>query len=307
MNAHDRGPEDTPKTVSDTADLAFRLGEAMKRGESQAGTEGLDTTRTTPEDLVLGRLALETGKITPDQLREALRQQEQAAGRGEKLSLESYFLARNWIPADALAALKAPPVKPPDPVQAPSRYELQNLVGQGATAMVYRAWDRELKRPVALKMLRETAAMSETARARFRREAQVAAGLSHPNIVRCTTRVSGRAALPGDGAGRGRPFSEMLTTPPSTCQAARASGAGLPRRRGRPRPRHRPPRPQARERPHHRRRDGEVETSAWLISSRRPRSSRRPARRWELPHMSPEQVEGRTGRSGTDVYAGAIL
>ncbi len=63
------------------------------------------------------------------------------------------------------------------------RYEMRKLVGQGATAMVYEAWDRELKRPVALKMLRESAAMSETARARFRREAQVAAGLSHPNIV----------------------------------------------------------------------------------------------------------------------------
>jgi serine/threonine-protein kinase len=82
-----------------------------------------------------------------------------------------------------VAQLKAPPVKPPEPVQASSRYELQNLVGQGATAMVYRAWDRELKRPVALKILRETAAMSETACARFRREAQVSAGLSHQNII----------------------------------------------------------------------------------------------------------------------------
>jgi len=76
------------------------------------------------------------------------------------------------------------PVDIPDPVPEDlPRYEIRKLIGQGATAMVYDAWDRELKRPVALKLLRESAAMSETARARFRREAQVAAGLSHPNIV----------------------------------------------------------------------------------------------------------------------------
>src|SRR5262245_4171244 len=171
MNARDRGPDDKPNTVSATSDLANRLTDAMKRSEAPAPGGGLDTTRSTPEDLILGRLALEAGKITPDQLREALGEQQKAAAGGETLSLENYFLARNWLTIDSLAALKAAPVKPPELVQPPSRYELQNLVGQGATAMVYRAWDRELKRPVALKMLRESAAMSETARARFRREA----------------------------------------------------------------------------------------------------------------------------------------
>ncbi|HVE24270.1 MAG TPA: serine/threonine-protein kinase, partial [Sporichthya sp.] len=211
MVAPDRGPEDHPHTVSDQADLAYRLGEALKRRDFQATPSGLDTTRSTPEDLILGRLALEAGKITPDQLREALREQEQASRRGEKLSLEAFFLARRWVTADALGALKAPPVRTPEPVQAGSRYELQNLVGQGATAMVYRAWDRELKRPVAIKMLRETAAMSETARARFRREAQVAAGLSHPNIVAVhdAGERNGQLYLVMELV-EGRPFNEIL-------------------------------------------------------------------------------------------------
>src|SRR5262245_49115127 len=133
MNARDRGPEDNPKNVSDTSDLAFRLGQAMKRGDPRAATEGLDVTRSTPEDLIFGRVALEAGRITPDQLREALREQEQAAGRGEKLPLEHLFLARGWLTADAVASLKAPPIKAPEPVQPASRYELQNLLGQGAT------------------------------------------------------------------------------------------------------------------------------------------------------------------------------
>jgi tetratricopeptide (TPR) repeat protein len=63
------------------------------------------------------------------------------------------------------------------------RYEVRERLGEGATAVVYKAWDRELKRAVALKVLREAAGTSPVARERFRREAQAAAGLRHPNVV----------------------------------------------------------------------------------------------------------------------------
>ncbi len=69
---------------------------------------------------------------------------------------------------------------------APSipRYEIRERVGEGATAVVFRAWDRELKRSVALKVLRGRAALSPVMRERFHREAQASAGLDHPNVVR---------------------------------------------------------------------------------------------------------------------------
>ena len=63
------------------------------------------------------------------------------------------------------------------------RYTLQERLGEGATAVVYAAYDRELQRDVAVKILREAVGMSELARERFRREAQSAASLSHPNLV----------------------------------------------------------------------------------------------------------------------------
>ncbi|HEX7897841.1 MAG TPA: protein kinase [Planctomycetota bacterium] len=63
------------------------------------------------------------------------------------------------------------------------RFEIRGKLGEGAAAVVYRAWDRELDRPVALKVLRELAGFDDTARARFKREAQVMGSLSHPNIV----------------------------------------------------------------------------------------------------------------------------
>src|SRR5438132_1579038 len=63
------------------------------------------------------------------------------------------------------------------------RYELRGRLGDGASAVVYRAWDRELRRDVALKVLHESLLRSEIARERFRREVQASAGIAHPNVI----------------------------------------------------------------------------------------------------------------------------
>src|ERR671926_1821348 len=63
------------------------------------------------------------------------------------------------------------------------RYELGDLLGRGGMAEVRRAVDNRLGRPVAVKQLRADLATDPTFQARFRREAQSAAGLNHPNIV----------------------------------------------------------------------------------------------------------------------------
>src|SRR5674476_294088 len=74
-----------------------------------------------------------------------------------------------------------------DPTQAPrvfsERYELNHLIARGGMAEVYRAHDRLLDRPVALKVLFPELSVDRTFVERFRREAQAAANLSHPNIV----------------------------------------------------------------------------------------------------------------------------
>ncbi|HXQ60587.1 MAG TPA: Stk1 family PASTA domain-containing Ser/Thr kinase [Acidimicrobiales bacterium] len=63
------------------------------------------------------------------------------------------------------------------------RYELSHLVARGGMAEVYRAHDRLLDRPVALKILFPELSVDRAFVERFRREAQAAANLSHPNIV----------------------------------------------------------------------------------------------------------------------------
>ncbi len=63
------------------------------------------------------------------------------------------------------------------------RYELDGVVGRGGMAEVYRAHDIRLDRVVAIKTLRIDLARDQTFQARFRREAQSAASLNHPDIV----------------------------------------------------------------------------------------------------------------------------
>lgn len=63
------------------------------------------------------------------------------------------------------------------------RYQLQEAIGGGGMAIVYRAVDTLLDRVVAIKMLRAQFAEDEEFVLRFRQEAQAAARLAHPNIV----------------------------------------------------------------------------------------------------------------------------
>jgi eukaryotic-like serine/threonine-protein kinase len=69
------------------------------------------------------------------------------------------------------------------PTTVGGRYELGELLGRGGMAEVRRAVDQRLGRSVAVKQLRADLAMDPTFQARFRREAQSAAGLNHPTIV----------------------------------------------------------------------------------------------------------------------------
>jgi serine/threonine-protein kinase len=62
-------------------------------------------------------------------------------------------------------------------------YELEGEIGRGGMSVVYRARDRRLNRPVAIKVLPPELAHDQAIRARFTREAQTSAQLSHAHIV----------------------------------------------------------------------------------------------------------------------------
>ncbi len=64
------------------------------------------------------------------------------------------------------------------------RYRLTRLLGTGGMASVWLGRDQRLGRTVAVKVLSEVLALDDDYVRRFRREARIAAGLSHPGLVR---------------------------------------------------------------------------------------------------------------------------
>jgi serine/threonine protein kinase len=63
------------------------------------------------------------------------------------------------------------------------RYEVRTHIGAGGMGEVYLAWDRELERQVALKVLPPDVVGDTTRLERFIREAKAASALNHPNIL----------------------------------------------------------------------------------------------------------------------------
>ena len=67
--------------------------------------------------------------------------------------------------------------------QVVGRYRLRGEIARGGVGVVYRAWQTDLKREVALKMLLPARLETTDALDRFRREAELMASLDHPGIL----------------------------------------------------------------------------------------------------------------------------
>jgi len=98
---------------------------------------------------------------------------------------------------DGIPRLKSPPQRPRQvsrlPVSAPllepgdvlgNRYEILQLLGEGGMGAVYKARDRELDRPVALKLIRPELASSPAMLARFKQELLLSRQVTHKNVIR---------------------------------------------------------------------------------------------------------------------------
>jgi serine/threonine-protein kinase len=108
-------------------------------------------------------------------------------------------------------------------VLSAGRYRIERELGRGGMASVYFAHDEELGRDVAVKYLADHLSGDDAFRARFVREARLAGGLAHPNIVR----------VYDVGEHDGRPFIVMEYVPGTSLDrvgrlpAARAVGVGV--------------------------------------------------------------------------------
>jgi serine/threonine-protein kinase len=72
-------------------------------------------------------------------------------------------------------------------IELAGQFKLEQLIGIGAMGRVYRAHQRGIERPVAVKILHRDLVRNPTVLTRFVREARVASRLSHPNVVQVLT------------------------------------------------------------------------------------------------------------------------
>ncbi|MBV8881443.1 MAG: protein kinase [Planctomycetaceae bacterium] len=145
----------------------------------------------------LGDYAEKEAFIDHTQLHEALEERERTAN----LTLSQIFVDRGWLSKEEvevlLDRLKAADFSVPDPGRRDppevleigedlsrvlAEFVLVSRLGSGGAAEVWKSWDRLLGRWVAVKVPRFLPE-SQTAASRFKREAQAAARLTHPNII----------------------------------------------------------------------------------------------------------------------------
>jgi hypothetical protein len=157
--------------------------------EQQAGRLGEHVAGCASCQALLERLserpALQRWAAAYHSLRSPAPDEPELAGLLAKLSAAPYDNARAAgdpaEPADASLRFLAPPEREGD-LGKLGPYRVLAELGRGGMGIVLRAYDEELRRTVALKVLPPERADAR-ARARFVREAQAAAGLSHENVV----------------------------------------------------------------------------------------------------------------------------
>ncbi len=90
---------------------------------------------------------------------------------------------RNTIWTETMARQLLAPPSHPEMLGRLGRYEIERLIGAGGMGIVFKGFDTELNRPVAIKVLAPHLAGSGAARQRFAREARAAAAVVHEHVV----------------------------------------------------------------------------------------------------------------------------
>lgn len=118
------------------------------------------------------------GLFAPEQVEELA--QQLAPHYRDPICLADYLIEIDWLTEFQVQTLLDG--NPNDLILGP--YQLLSRLGEGGVSTVFKAWDSERGRIVALKMLRQDVISSRDAIRQFNRELQAVTRLSHPNIIK---------------------------------------------------------------------------------------------------------------------------
>jgi eukaryotic-like serine/threonine-protein kinase len=134
----------------------------------------------------LGELAAEDGEW--DEAHEMLVAVNEIREQGDSQPRTGSWYASRWQRrptawTESMARQILNPPSHPEMLGRIGRYEVERLIGAGGMGVVFKAFDTELNRPVAIKVLAPFLAGSGAARQRFAREARAAAAVVHEHVV----------------------------------------------------------------------------------------------------------------------------
>ena len=127
--------------------------------------------------------AVHAGVLDADKGTAALWVYSQLRQRGAQFSFGEFLVERGLLSSMALAALEDTSGRQIQTVSSLGDFDLIELIGEGHSGAVYRALQRTLDRPVALKILNANITSDPEALQRFQNEARATAKLNHPHVV----------------------------------------------------------------------------------------------------------------------------
>jgi len=132
-------------------------------------------------DIELASLLFRNGILSQDEIQGALGHQGKLLTQGDVKSLVEVLVERGLLPEDAAHTFTDEPL---DKIQPFDDYILQEEIGEGASARVYRGIYKPRDLPVAVKVLLPEQELMKKPLRRFMREAHLLCKLRHPNIIR---------------------------------------------------------------------------------------------------------------------------
>jgi eukaryotic-like serine/threonine-protein kinase len=129
------------------------------------------------------RKAVRAGVLDPDKGTAALYVYSQLKQMGAQFTFGQFLVERGLLSNIALSALDSESDQPLHTVSEVGDFKLLEMIGEGQNGAVFRAQQKSLDRPVALKILNADIAANPDSLQRFQNEARATAKLNHPNVV----------------------------------------------------------------------------------------------------------------------------